>query len=398
MARGFKVVSMALGFTLVLALASWPPAGAGTSSPAPAEMATDPDEEDGRQGRSYQDSALFIAGLSNPEGSLREYEENQVWRRYSRLLQQSWEAFLKRQGHAMKSWAAQELGEVHTDTVFYPFSGPDLVHLHRLFPRARTYLMIALEPVGELPDFAALNLGGFFARLHHSLGDVLHLSFFMTKKMAASLGRQEMKGVLPILLFFLAREQAEVLEVRHWVMKPDGSVEEYPASFPGKREGGIQGVRIVFTEPGSDDKRTLYYFQFNLSNPSWEKNRHFVDFLQSFGPFTTFTKAASYLMFHSHFDGIRRFILEHSRCVLQSDSGIPLKYFDRSQWELRFYGTYRSPITLFSHRRQAELAEIFRKKQEVRPLPFGICYHHRMNTSNLILATRKAIHTADGSP
>ena len=41
-----------------------------------------------------------------------------------------------------------------------------------------------------------------------------------------------MKGILPVLLFFLAREKTRVLDVRYWVMKPDGTIEESPAARP----------------------------------------------------------------------------------------------------------------------------------------------------------------------
>ena len=289
----------------------------------------------------------------------------------------------------MREWADKELGSALTATVFYPFSGPDFVNVFALFPHAKTYLLIALEPVGEIPDFSARNEQNFFASLQRSLCDLLQLDFFKTNQMRSAIGKGELKGTLPVLLFFLAREQARVLDVQHWVMKPDGTIAESPALGPGDRPAGIPGVRIVFTGPGETGNQTLYYFQFDLSNASFGRNEPFVSFLKSFGPMTTFAKAASYLMFKPHFSAIRQFVLDQSLYVLQGDSAIPLRYFDPAVWNLRFYGTYTCPISLFRNCYQADMADIYRKGGDIPPLPFGIDYRHRVRTSNLMFASKK---------
>jgi hypothetical protein len=173
-------------------------------------------------------------------------------------------------------------------------------------------------------------------------------------------------------------------------MKPDATIEESAAAGPGilDRED-IAGVRIDFARAGSDETQTLYYFHFNLRNDSVQRHEKFVSFLKGFGPVTTFAKAASYLMHKPGYSGIRQFILDQSLFVLEGDSAIPLKYFDRAAWNLRFFGTYTSPIARFKNRQQKDLAEIYKTGTGVYPLPFGIDYCHRVNTSNLMLATKK---------
>jgi hypothetical protein len=336
----------------------------------------------------YNDYALFTAGLNNPGSTLAAFENQTAWARHAKFFDQNWERFTRGRLAPMREWAAQELKSAQTATVFYPFSGPDFVNVFALFPRAQTYLLIALEPVGEIPDFSAGQNQNFFASLQRSLYDLLQLDFFKTNQMKSSIGKSELKGTLPVLMFFLAREQARVLDVQYWVMKPDGSINESPALGPRDRPAGIPGVRIVFTSPGSTENQTLYYFQFNLANVSVDRNQQFVDFLKSFGPIATFTKAASYLMFKPHFSAIRQFILDQSLYVLQGDSGIPLRYFDPAGWDFRFYGTYTCPIALFSNCYQADMANIYRKG-DIQPLPFGIDYRHRARTSNLMFASKK---------
>jgi len=299
----------------------------------------------------------------------------------------------------MRAWAAQELAAAAAAaTVFYPFSGPDFVNMYTLFPRAKTYLMIALEPVGVIPDFTAGNKGHFFANLKRSLYDLLQLNFFITEKLKNSLSKSELKGVLPVLMFFLARGNARVLDVRYWRMEPDGAIEETPASGPrvvGRED--IAGVRLDFVRAGSQEPQTLYYFRFNLRNDSLQGREDFVSFLKGFAPFTTFAKAASYLMHKPHYSAIRQLILDHSLFVLQGDSAIPLKYFPRTAWNLKFFGNYASPINLFKNYRQRDLAEIYRQDAEVLPLPFGIDYLHRVNTSNLMFAAKKLEAAAGNS-
>ena len=336
----------------------------------------------------YHDYALFIAGISNPESALAVYEDKPAWVRHAKFFDHNWESFTRRRLAPMREWAAKELGSASAATVFYPFSGPDFVNVFALFPRAKTYLLIALEPVGEMPDFSARHGQNFFASLQHSLYDLLQLDFFITNKMKSSISKSELKGILPVLMFFLAREQARVLDVQHWVMKPDGTIAESPALGPRDRPTGIPGVRIVFASPGEPGNQTLYYFQFNLANDSLERNQQFVSFLESFGPVTTFAKAASYLMYKPHFSAIRQFILDQSLYVLQGDSGIPMRYFDPSVWNLRLYGTYGGPIALFRNCYQADMANIYRRG-DIQPLPFGIDYRHRARTSNLMFASKK---------
>jgi hypothetical protein len=383
---------------LLLVLGSVPAFGAGLEAVCTPEGCAVPksDQTDQRL-PAYNDYACFIAGLSNPKGALAAYEDKPAWVRHAKFSDHNWERFTRGRLALMREWAAKELGSATTATVFYPFSGPDFVNVFTLFPHAKTYLLIALEPVGEMPDFAARNEQNFFPSLQRSLYDLLHLDFFITKKMKSEIGKSELKGTLPVLMFFLAREQARVLDVQYWVMKPDGTIIESPALGPGDRPSGIPGVRIVFTSPGATENQTLYYFQFNLGNDSFGRNEHFVSFLKSFGPMTSFTKAASYLMFKPHFSAIRQFILDQSLYVLQGDSGIPLRYFDPEGWDLRFYGTYSCPIALFSNCHQVDMANRYRRGQDIQPLPFGIGYRHRARTSNLMFASKK-VKLVAGAP
>ncbi len=286
----------------------------------------------------------------------------------------------------MRQWASQELAAAQTAAVFYPFSGPDFLNVFTLFPQARTYVLVALEPVGTLPDFKDVDLGKFLARMQNSLQQYLYTDYFVTAKMAAQISHTELAGVLPVLLFFLAREEARILEMQPVILKGDGTMAEPSAAASGP---GIPGMRLVFTGPGAAEKQTLYYFRVNLQDHSLKKNPQFVAFIKSLGPLTTFTKSASFLLASPFSAAIRQLILEQSSFVLQDDSGIPLKDFAPETWSLKFFGTYKGPIAYFKNRYQKDLAEVYNKGQDVYPLPFGIGYHFQAGTSNLLFAAKK---------
>ncbi len=379
-------------FTLGL-FASWSHAAEGT--PGTETSTVSQKEQTDRPTHPYHDYALFIAGINNPKGSLAALESIPAWGQFAKSFNASWKGFEVRRLTPMREWAARELGAVEASrtTVFYPFSGADFANMYSFFPDAGTYVMISLERVGRIPDFPAMSkpdLEDFFAGLQRVNKDLLDLDYFITSNLRAALKEKGMQGVLPLLLLFMAREKVRVINVQHWFMNPNTSIEEMPAlERVTSDRGSIPGVRIVFQREGQEQTQTLYYFHFNLVRGSFDQNDKFVSFLKSFGPFVTFEKASSYLMSDPDFAAIRQFILDHSMHILQSDSGIPIKYFDPSIWNLKLFGAYKKPVPTFSDQYQKDLAELYQKTKNIRPLSFGLGYHHQPGTANLLLATRK---------
>jgi hypothetical protein len=248
-----------------------------------------------------------------------------------------------------------------------------------------------------MPDFQAMSrddFDSFFTDLQKSLHDILDINYFISSHMDTAMESKELNGVLPFLLFFLARERVRILDVEYWFMEANGTIRQVPA-FNRVKPGPanvIPGIRIVFKSADSpgDKAQTLYYFRLNLYNPSFRRNGHFISFLQNFGPLVTFMKAAAFVMSERQASLARQFVLDQSRYILQEDSGIPLRYFDPSIWALQFYGTYSGPISAFKEDYQAGLAKIYKHGGNIKPLPFGIGYHFQIETANLMLATRKA--------
>lgn len=346
----------------------------------------------------YDDCARFIAGMPVGGGPLAALQSRPAWVRHARFFDRDWEKLDEKQFQPVREWAERELeaSAWSTDTVFYPFSGPDFVNVFAFFPRARTYVLVALEPPGEIPDFAAMSdahLNSYFTNMKKALSDLVNIHFFVTAHMKAAIQGTEIKGVLPVLLFMMARNNVQVLDVQYWSMKPDGTVLEFPAmGARGLDPASVQGLRITFEAAGMEESRpqTLYYFCLNLYNQPFERNRHFLSFLKDLAPFTTFMKSASYVMFDPYnTSAARQFMLDQSRCVVQEDSGIPLRYFNPALWDFQFYGVYEQPIRLFRHDYQRDLARIYDGDGDIGPLPFGFGYHFKVGRGNLMVAEKK---------
>ncbi len=356
----------------------------------------------------YDQYARFIAGIP-VQGALAELQSRPTWVEYSKFIDQSWKNLDKRLLVPERRWAEKELGDAASTegTVFYPFSGPDFVGVNTFFPDARTYVLLALEPLGQVPKFGSMNDGqfkSFFQSMKSSLHDLLNINYFISAHMDADIEKTEVKGVLPVLLFMMARSDAKVLDVRYWTMGLDGRVREFPAFGTTVREfpalaatemdvNNINGIRIEFESADSLDNKpqTLYYIRLNVYDQHFDRNRFFLSFLRGLAPFTTFMKSASYVMFAPKVSAARQFVLDNSRYIVQEDSGIPLKYFEPSLWNLHFHGRYVKPISTFNQNHQEALASIYRSNKKIKPLPFGFGYYFKAGESNLMFGEKRSM-------
>ena len=237
------------------------------------------------------DCARLIAGMFVEQGPFSRLQSRQAWVEYARFFDQSWQKLDEKQLTPVRQWAERELGAAASsgNTVFYPCSGPDFANVHAFFPQARTYVLVGLEPLGEVPDFAAMKdaqFDSYLAGMKKSLVDLLNFHYFVSAHMKAEFHETEVKGVLPILLFMVARNNARVIDFRYWTIKPDGTVQDFPALRAADLDpAAVQGVRITFEVPGEQESRTrtLYYFRLNLYNHIFEQNRYFLSFLKGLG-------------------------------------------------------------------------------------------------------------------
>jgi len=105
-------------------------------------------------------------------------------------------------------------------------------------------------------------------------------------------------------------------------------------------------------------------------------------------PCATMLKSASYLMHNDNkrYTKIRTAILNSSDFIIQDDSGIPLRYFNKNEWTLAFHGVYAQPIKLFNNRHQPDLKQAYTASTGVLPFSYG--YAYKKGKSNVLTASR----------
>jgi hypothetical protein len=328
------------------------------------------------------ETARFLAGLPVRNTVLEPLARQQSWMDHATEFDKAWKELDARQLAKIRAWGPEFLGDGYAGKgpVFYMFSGPDILYAQTFFPRASTYVLAGLEPVGPVPDIShltpsALNAG--LANLRKSLNSVLSFSFFITKDMKVDLRQNQLGGTLPILYVFLARSGSRVEKVQPLGLNPDGSTMFGKSATPG--------VKITFFGP-SGAQQTLYYFETDLSNEGIKHDPGFIRFCEQLGPGRSFVKAASYLMHTGEFSKVRDFLLSRSSLIVQDDSGIPLRDFAPANWKLRFFGSYHGPIELFKQFDQEDLTAAY-AGSHAPALPFGVGYRWHPSESSLILAT-----------
>jgi len=332
------------------------------------------------------ETARFLAGLPMHGTSLERVAQQAHWVQHAMEFDDSWRQFDKRSLAKIRTWAPEYLAPQYGDTkgnVFYFFSGPDFLHAHAFWPNAQNYVLVAREPVGALPDIEKLTPAQIvpaLANLHKTLNAVLSWSFFITKDMREDLAHQELNGTLPVLLLFAARAGCKVESVELIGLDKSGAL-------TADAKPATRGVKIGLLGPAGQ-AQNLYYIEADLADYMLKKNDAVLKFCDSLGRGSSLLKAASYLMPEGGFDRVRDFILTHSDLVVQDDSAIPLRAYDRTKWQLRFCGRYPGPIDTFAKYHQPDLAAAY---AQAEPLPMGFSFGYRWqpHESGLMIARPK---------
>ena len=339
-----------------------------------------------------QDVALFLGGQQPSQHSnLTQLAATPAWQAFAQDQDKSWDKYRATHTARMTKWAATELDSVHANspTIFYPFSGPDFLNVFTMFPTSQTYVLMGLEPVGSVLARTSLENPKLFPAVKASLWSVLNFSFFRTNDMAVDLKSVELDGALPLMMLFAARTGNQITAIRFVQLNAAGQPQDAPADTNQTPDPkAVPGVEMKLRGPDGQPK-TVYYFSADLSDWKLNAKPAPLEFVRHLGPLTTYVKSATYLMHKSYFNKVRRTVLRRSRYILQDDSGIAMKYFQKDAWQFNYYGTYRHPINLFAKQYQPELTAAYRDTlRKPKALPFGTGYNWRQTDSNLLLAKR----------
>lgn len=323
---------------------------------------------------SVNDTARLLAGLPALIGNeaYPEVRATDGWAAHQSRMNELWRDYEGRHLQPIRQWASREIGDLQgANALFYPFGGPDFLFADAFFPRAETVVLVGLEPADPLPQLSTLagaDIESGLNGLRTSLNTIMQFSFFITKDLRTDLQATRFRGVLPVILVFLARSGHSVEAVDS--IRLDGSGNAVLA----QSGSGATGLLIRARTPHGGTRR-VFYFKQDLSNDSIRPGVPLLNFVSQLGRPPVFTKSASYLMHESSFSAIRNYILQNCRALVQDPSGIPYRDIVKAGLDLRLYGNYKGTLQMFSGQNQPDLIQAYREgRHQAQSLDFGIGY------------------------
>jgi hypothetical protein len=203
------------------------------------------------------DIGRFLAGKPVRYGAvLSRLQQSVEYQTHQREINQLWRQMVRHRVDRMQSWSNAEVTPAigSGGTIYYPFGGPDLLHVSAMFPQARNYALMGLEPVGEVPPLESLPPGEVLGALEvfrQATKTQLQIGYFITKDMRSDLDRSALRGVVPILLSTISMMGGEVESV--------GSISA----------GGNPGVEMRYHD-SSGILRGVNYVSGDLSNSGFK--------------------------------------------------------------------------------------------------------------------------------
>jgi hypothetical protein len=342
--------------------------------------------------RKFNDIARYIAGMKALPGSpYSKFESDSVWVRFKRNFDFSWNTITNNRLKPMTLWASTELADVHKANldIFYPLSGPDILHANMFFPDAKNYRLYALERNGALPDLNHMTtkaIENYLNEVYFSLGDVFMRSYFITHKMNTALTKANVNGTLPLICIFLVRTGHEIINITYLHLNDYGTETPLKKDSTGTQQNDL--VKVYFKNDKNNSIQMVSYMKCDLSDKAYEQNLALKKFFTKMPQSTTYLKSASYLLHYPFFSDFRNVILTKSKTILEDDTGIPFKYFTGDKWYVSLYGEYTTPVSDFSGVLQQDLLQAYHDTiiRKPKKLPFSLGYHWGTNIQNLIKA------------
>jgi hypothetical protein len=338
-----------------------------------------------------EDVVSFISGMPHGvSGCLARLDSTTKWKQFSYRMDSGFFDLDTARFAKMERWADSELVGCHGNTtLFYPFGGPDFLNANVFYPNAVKYILIGLEPVGTLPDLCNMTveqINKYLEDVRYSLKDIFKRSYFITGNMIGSLKKNSVNGSIPLLSLFIERNGYNIVSISQVGIDNSG-ICQLTDSLK-KMKQFTHGVKIDFAADTGRGIQSVYYFQTDISDEGLKKNPAFQKYLSQLPQSYTYLKAASYLMHGKDFSMIRQIVFEKSKTILQDDSGIAYRYFDKENWEIHLFGSYMRPGKEFSWINETDLSKAY-ADPSVKPVPFTLGYNWRTQHINLLYAIRK---------
>ncbi len=282
------------------------------------------------------------------------------------------------------------------NTAFYPLSGADFVNLHAFYPDAITNIMIGLEPPGKITDPNTLSsdqLKQGLNSIQSMVGEMAAQNYFTRKRMRREFANPHFSGTSPVLLIFMTRLG---LKIDFWerveLDKSGKLIAETEAHITDKNPDKVEVVRIYFHKPEEKYSRELSFFRMYINENSADENSSEGKYFASQGKFNLLLKSAEYVLQLPMYEKFIQTILSKTDTVVQDDSAIPFKVFDKNIWESKVFGVYTARARLQNTPNvpdQVDLQNEFKQNAKTLPFKYGYGVLKGNDKSNLMILARK---------
>lgn len=330
----------------------------------------------------YDDVATLLIGKTPASGLPAALGQSQKWATYTQTVETNWAEYTQKIGTPMVEWAKTEVPHV-TETVFYPFSGPDFTTAFQIYPHAKRYIMIAMQNA-ERP----LNLNASNAQLTDQALDILISAwqlygthgFFVTEYLDRYYySTQGRIGSSTFITIFMKLQGFELDRVVPIKVNSEGDVEELPAenrNWPSVRIYATKGGRPIVVD----------YLKMDLSNPGLQASPENLKFVQLSAGNPTIFKAASHLPQNANFNMIAKEVLGRAPLIVQDETALNYSSLIKS-FDVAMYGKFVIAHHAFQSY-HTDLAQAFTQRSDIKPLNYRFGYYKDGNYVVLI-ARRK---------
>jgi hypothetical protein len=146
-------------------------------------------------------------------------------------------------------------------------------------------------------------------------------------------------------------------------------------------------VRIVLEKDSR--KVVLDYVRMNLADATLGAHPARQAWIERMAANRTVLKAASHLLQSARFSIVRDALLKHAPSIVQDETGIEYTTLAKN-FEVKLYGRFTKPHSLFDKEAQRALAEAYQTRPDVKPLSFRVSYQ-RQPEANLQVAVRSGL-------
>ena len=358
---------------------------------------TGPACADGRV-RSFAPEILAIHQMAACDGGAPSVDRRRrrVVRRHCRALRRQLRRYQGRWLGRAKPFFARHVPRDLAARVVYPFGGADLPTLLTVFPGAREYTSISLEPSGDPRRLLAASPAGLHRSLR-SLRRVLGPYFWNAHHITTRIARQahtRLPAELGLSVVALRIAGYRPVDLRYFTINTDGTpryvTEDQVKGAKRRRDRRRLFANMELTFRRKDGPLKVYrHVVQNLADSKLRRDPRLLAHLRAKGPVTVMVKAGSFLLALNGFSVIRKYVLESATWMVSDTTGPTPSQARVAGFEQVVFGRYDGaylPLGRFSNEQFRQLFS----SQPHRRLRFRFGYpdnsgrHH-----NHLIITRK---------